>query len=177
MTLTNMTGLGLVAILYWGTHYHLDTDFDHCEWWTPLAYTWNRLFPFSSSFYQHPEMCQRYVLLNYISDITKWGLRFYIWNKMIWAWEASRETAGDDLMRPVKDWSVTKWNNISRAFRSTTQNISNTVFGVFESIGDRLSGTVRKKTEVVALQSHVQRCYTIEVSALRETTLDSVTTK
>ena len=168
MTLTNLTGLGLVALLYWGTHTHLDTAFDYCEWWTPLTYTWNRLFPFSSSIHKFPEMCQRYAMLNYISDITKWGLRFYIWNKMIWAWEASRETAVEDLMRPVKDWSVTKWTQISKAFSKTTQKISATAYGIFETIVDRLSGTTLKKKEVVFHKSPVQRCYSVNVALVRE---------
>ena len=167
ITVTNLHGLGLVALLYWGSHYHLDTALDHCEWWTPFAYTWNRVFPISY-LHQFPEMCHRYLFLTYLSDITKWGLRFYIWNKMIWVWEASRETAVDDLMRPVKDWSVMKWNNISKAFKNTTQNISNTVLGIFQSIEDKLSGTVRKNPEQLVHQIHIPPCYGVDIERLRE---------
>ncbi|WP_420422459.1 hypothetical protein [Simkania sp.] len=158
ITITNLTGLGFVALLYWGTHYHLDTALDHCEWWTPLTYTWNRVFPVSY-IHQFPEMCHRYLYLTYISDITKWALRFYIWNRMIKAWEASRETAVDDLIRPVKDWSVNTWSKLSKAFQNKTQDISKAVFGIFQSIEARLSGTSQKEPEVALAKKHIQCCW------------------
>ena len=172
MMLTNLTGLGLVALLYWGTHYHLDTPLDHCEWWTPFTYTWNRVFPISY-LHQFPEMCHRYLYLTYLSDITKWALRFYIWNRMIKTWEASRETAVDDLIRPVKNWSIEKWNNISKAFQNKTQAISQAVFEIFQSIEAKLSGTAQREPEITLPQRHIQLCYTVDVSELRQLALES----
>jgi len=161
--LTNLTGLGLAAAFYWVTHYHLDTSSDYCEWTTPLAYAWNRIFPLNW-LHQYPEQCHRYLYLSYFSDITKWALRFYIWNRMIKSWEASRETAVEDLMRPVKDWSQSKWNQVTKTFSQTTEGVSS----VFKSFVAKFSGIksdVTPKSDNIV--RHIPVGYTVNVEELR----------
>lgn len=163
MLITNLTGLGVVALFYCGSHYFIDLPRDNCEWVTPLEYSWNRVFPFNQ-IYKFTEQCDRYTYLIWASDITKWCLRFYMWNKMVRVWQDCRGNAVDDLLKPVNDWSKRKWENITTTFMDTSQSISEAFSSMFKSL---------KQEEHSPLSSsmgfqHLPPSYTFDVREVRK---------
>lgn len=111
MMITNLTGLGLAALAYWGFHYFVDLPTDHCEWYTPIWYSLNRVFLINRLFH-FEEQCHRYTYLIWGSDMTKWALRFYIWDKMMRYWVENHDQFVDKLMKPIISKSHQVWEQI-----------------------------------------------------------------
>jgi len=149
MLMTNLTGLGIVALIYWLTHYFIDTPSDLCEWATPLHYIWNRVFPLNL-FHTFPEECHRYVYLLWASDTAKWALRFYVWNTIIKQWQATHEQALEDLVQPFKQWSQRKWTILTTTLSHTVEMAKDKILSVLtgEQNGEQVTSPFERRAHL-----------------------------